>query len=124
MKSVGAAIFEAKCPKCRKGKVFPVSIFSFRKLSAINHNCPHCGVVLEPEPDFYYGAMYVSYALSVALVVNVMIILNYVFGDPDVWVYIAAVAGANLVLLPVMLRYSKVLYLYAAGRIKYDPTAR
>ncbi|WP_215223001.1 DUF983 domain-containing protein [Echinicola shivajiensis] len=121
MKSAGAAILEGKCPRCRKGKIFPVSIFSFKKLSAVNHNCPNCGAVLEPEPDFYYGAMYVSYALSVALVINVMIILNFVFGDPDVWVYIVSVAGANLLLLPIMLRYSKVLYLYAAGKLKYDP---
>lgn len=121
MKSAGAAILEGKCPRCRKGKIFPVAIFSFKRLSAVNHNCPNCGAVLEPEPDFYYGAMYVSYALSVALVINVMIILNFVFGDPDVWVYIVSVAGANLLLLPIMLRYSKVLYLYAAGKLKYDP---
>ncbi|WP_200976131.1 DUF983 domain-containing protein [Echinicola sp. 20G] len=121
MKSSGAAMLAAKCPKCHKGNLFPVSLISFRKLSTVNHNCPHCGVVLEPEPDFYYGAMYVSYALSVALVINVMIILNYVFGDPDLWVYIVAVGVANVLLLPIMLRYSKVLYLYAAGKIKYDP---
>ncbi|UCS95579.1 DUF983 domain-containing protein [Echinicola marina] len=124
MKSAGAAILEGKCPKCRKGNIFPVSIVSFKKLSAVNHNCPNCGAVLEPEPDFYYGAMYVSYALSVALVINVMIILNFVFGDPDVWVYIVSVAGANLLLLPIMLRYSKVLYLYAAGKLKYDPNSK
>ncbi|WP_186756266.1 DUF983 domain-containing protein [Echinicola salinicaeni] len=124
MKSAGAAILAGKCPKCRKGNIFPVSIVSFKRLSAVNHNCPNCGAVLEPEPDFYYGAMYVSYALSVALVINVMIILNFVFGDPDVWVYIASVAGANLLLLPIMLRYSKVLYLYAAGKLKYDPKSR
>ncbi|WP_245949277.1 DUF983 domain-containing protein [Echinicola strongylocentroti] len=123
MKSKGAAILAAKCPKCHKGNVFPVSLFSFRKLSKVNAHCPHCGVSLEPEPDFYYGAMYISYALSVGLLINVMIILNFFFGDPDLWVYLVSVAVANVLLLPVMLRYSKVLYLYVAGKLRYDPSA-
>ncbi len=121
MKSKLAAILTAKCPKCRKGDVFPVALISFRKLSAVNSTCPHCGAVLEPEPDFFYGAMYVSYALSVALFINVMIVLNYVFGDAGILVYILSVAGTNVLFLPLMLRYSKVLYLYAAGKVKYDP---
>ncbi len=80
-------------------------------------------MVLEPEPDFYYGAMYISYALSVALFINIMIILNYVFGDPDLWVYVTSVAVANVLFLPLMLRYSKVLYLYTLGKISFDPDA-
>ncbi|MFB9211643.1 DUF983 domain-containing protein [Echinicola jeungdonensis] len=121
MKSKLAAILTAKCPRCRKGSLFPVTLLSFRKLSAVNSTCPHCKVVLEPEPDFFYGAMYVSYALSVALFICVMVVLNFVFGDPGILVYISSVAGTNVLFLPLMLRYSKVLYLYAAGKIKFDP---
>lgn len=83
MKSKGAAILAAKCPRCHQGNMFPVSMVSFKKLSVVNSHCPHCNASLEPEPDFYYGAMYISYALSVALVINVMIILNFVFDDPE-----------------------------------------
>ncbi|WP_339922375.1 DUF983 domain-containing protein [uncultured Cyclobacterium sp.] len=119
--SLAGAILKAQCPKCRKGNIFPVSIISFRKLTQVNQCCPNCGVELVPEPDFYYGAMYISYALSVALFINVMIILNYVFDDPELVVYIVSVVFFNIVLLPVMLRYSKVLYLYGLGKISYDP---
>ncbi|GGZ27355.1 hypothetical protein GCM10007049_20230 [Echinicola pacifica] len=96
---------------------------SFRKLTQVNDHCPNCNATLEPEPDFYYGAMYISYALSVALVVNIMLILNYGFGDPEIWVYLVTVGVTNVLLLPLMLRYSKVLYLYIAGKLKYDPNA-
>ncbi|EPR70523.1 hypothetical protein ADICYQ_0947 [Cyclobacterium qasimii M12-11B] len=50
-----------------------------------------------------------------------MIVLNYVFDDPELMVYIVSVVFFNIVLLPVMLRYSKVLYLYGLGKISYDP---
>ncbi|WP_052308737.1 DUF983 domain-containing protein [Echinicola pacifica] len=123
MKSTGAAILAAKCPRCHQGSIFPVSLMSFRKLTQVNDHCPNCNATLEPEPDFYYGAMYISYALSVALVVNIMLILNYGFGDPEIWVYLVTVGVTNVLLLPLMLRYSKVLYLYIAGKLKYDPNA-
>lgn len=114
------AIIRAKCPKCRRGNLFPVFIMSYRRLSDINQTCPNCKEALVPEPDFYYGAMYISYAFSVALVVTVMVALNVLFQRPALSIYLGAVVVANVLLLPLMLRYSKVLYLYAMGRITYD----
>jgi phage FluMu protein Com len=121
VKSLGAAMLQGKCPKCREGNIFPNSIFSYRKLTVVNARCANCDAVLIPEPDFFYGAMYISYAFSVALVINVMIILNWFFDDPDVMTYIFTVLVANLILLPLMLRYSKILYLYGVGKLKYTP---
>ncbi|WP_194774497.1 DUF983 domain-containing protein [Pararhodonellum marinum] len=115
------AIIQAKCPKCRKGDLFSVPVYSYSKLTQIQSKCPVCQKELVPEPDFYYGAMFISYALSVALFINVMIVLNFFFNDPDLMVYLITVIIANLLLLPLMLRYSKVFYLYAVGRIKYEP---
>lgn len=119
--SLTAAILRCKCPRCRKGDLFPVHLMSFKKLTAINQTCPNCGVELVPEPDFYYGAMYISYALSVALFITVMVVLNFLFNDPELMVYIVSVLFFNLILLPLMLRISKVLYLYGLGRIGYEP---
>ncbi|MBD3627203.1 DUF983 domain-containing protein [Cyclobacterium sp.] len=119
--SLTTAILKGKCPRCRKGNVFPVPLMSFKKLTAVNQTCPNCGVELVPEPDFYYGAMYISYALSVALFITVMVVLNFLFNDPELMVYIVSVLFFNLILLPLMLRISKVLYLYGLGKISYEP---
>ncbi|SHN33864.1 Protein of unknown function [Cyclobacterium lianum] len=94
---------------------------SFRKLTAVNSSCPQCGVELVPEPDFYYGAMYISYGLSVALFIAVMVALNLFFDDPELMVYILSVLFFNVIFLPLMLRISKVLYLYGLGKIRYEP---
>ncbi len=113
------AILTAKCPRCRKGNIFEGSLFSFRKLSSINQRCPVCNANFMPEPDFYYGAMYISYAFSVALVISVLVGLNVLLEEPELWMYISGVLILNILLLPVMLRYSKVLYLYLVGKLKY-----
>ena len=57
-----------KCPKCGKGKVFKNSIFS-TKFAETNYNCTVCEMSYEPEPGFFYGAMYFSYALIVGFII-------------------------------------------------------
>ncbi len=120
-RSLGKAILKAKCPKCREGNLFPVALASFSELTKINNTCPNCGEDLMPEPDFYYGAMYISYGMSVALFLAVVVAINILFGEMAIWIYILSVVMLNVLLLPLMLRYSKVLYLYLLGKIHYEP---
>lgn len=84
--------------------------------------CSVCGLKFDPEPGFYYGAMYVSYGFSVALTLFVGFSTYFLFGDPPMWVYTAAIIVAVLLLFPGMFRYSRILYLHTFGGIKYDPS--
>lgn len=85
----------------------------------MNARCPHCDVMLQPEPGFYQGAMYVSYAFAVALIVTIGIVL-YIAGDPPEWVYITAIIALTILLAPVNYRASRILYLHLFGGIKFD----
>ena len=67
------------------------------------------------------GAMFVSYAFSVALVVTVLVALNILMERPPFWMYVVVIVGTNVLLLPLLLRYSKILYLYGVGKLKYNP---
>lgn len=118
-KRLGLAIASAKCPQCREGKLYSVNLLSYRKLSDVNKTCTVCGASFHPEPDFYYGAMYISYAFSVALVIFSLTTINILVDVPKLWMYLTMVGVLNVVLLPVMLRYSKVLYLYGLSKLKY-----
>ena len=118
-KSLGLAIASCKCPHCREGKLFPVSPFSYRKLSATNKKCEVCGVNLIPEPGFYDGAMYISYAFSVALVITSLVAVTVLVKKPELWMYMTTVVVLNIILLPAMLRYSKTLYQFGVGKLKY-----
>jgi hypothetical protein len=86
----------------------------------MNELCPHCGVRLEPEPGFYQGAMYVSYAFTIAFMVIVGVLL-YFSGVENEWIYIGTVIGIMILLAPLNYRYSRIIYLYSFGGLKYDP---
>lgn len=59
-------IVTEKCPKCSKGKVFrkkgnPLLFIMPR----MNENCPVCNHKFEKEPGYFFGSMFVSYAIAV-----------------------------------------------------------
>ncbi|MDR0229442.1 MAG: DUF983 domain-containing protein [Flavobacteriaceae bacterium] len=77
-------VLSGKCPHCGKEKVFhdKGSVLTFR-MPKMTKECPSCGYNFHRETGFYFGAMYVSYAITVAEMVAVMVgrlILNSVFG--------------------------------------------
>jgi uncharacterized protein (DUF983 family) len=94
-------------------------MFSYRKLTQVNKICPVCEANFVPEPDFFYGAMYISYAFSVALVITALTAINVLVAKPELWMYLTTVVVMNILLMPAMLRYSKVLYLYGVSKLKY-----
>ena len=90
------------------------------KFAIFYQNCKECNLRFDREPGFFQGAMFISYAMSVALVAIAWFILYFVFADPVFEVYIAVIVILNLVLLPIFFRYSRVLYLYAFGAVEYN----
>ena len=119
-KTLAGALLSGKCPRCRQGDMFAYPVTDLSKFNRMNETCPHCHVRLEPEPGFYQGAMYVGYAFTLAVILIVGLTL-YLLGDPSEWVYIGTVIGIMLLLVPVNYRFSRIVYLYTFGGIKYDP---
>lgn len=78
-------------------------------------------MTFEPEPGFYFGAMFVSYALSVVLFAVIGITL-YVLGNPADWVYLSAIILGAVLFTPFSFRYSRILFLYSFGGIHFDST--
>ncbi len=114
-----AAVFTGRCPHCREGKIFKHDSLLPGRFSVLNEYCPNCGVQFEQEPGFFFGAMYVQYAFSVAIVVTVGLGLYHLFGNPEMWVYLTAIITINLLTVPITFRLSKVLYLFLFGPISY-----
>ncbi|WP_084549221.1 DUF983 domain-containing protein [Hymenobacter psychrotolerans] len=83
--------------------------------------CPVCGQPPEPEPGFYYGAMFVSYAFSVAIFAVTAAALYFLFGDPEIWVYVVVVGLTAMLFTPLSVRYSRMLMLYLFGGVDYQP---
>ena len=64
-----------KCPKCNKGKIFinrgSLLLFKIPKMNAV---CVECDLKFEREPGFFFGAMFVSYALAVGQMIISLIV--------------------------------------------------
>jgi len=118
------AVVEAKCPQCRRGKLFPGPMYGFRP-QKMNERCPHCGLRFEVEPGYFYAAMYVSYAMSTAQVIIIGVLTYLVLGRieyEDLWIYFTTLIGGTLLLAPFNFRYSRVLLLhYLSPKVKYNP---
>lgn len=115
-----SALVELRCPKCRKGKMFKHKPYSFKGISAINTTCPHCKIPYRLEPSFFYGSMYVSYALGVALAVAVYVLLFLVGVGKHLVMSFLLISAAIIILSPYIYQLSKVIW--ASFFIKYDPT--
>ena len=70
-----------------------------------------------PEPGFYYGALFVSYAFTVALFAIVSVTLYYTY-NPAEWVYVTAVIASAVLFIPFSFRYSRILFLYWFGGLQ------
>ena len=114
------ALLLGKCPRCHEGEIFryPVigHLWQFNQMHKV---CPHCGVYLEPEPGFYQGAMYVGYGFTMLCIILVSAVL-YAVGYYSEWVYIGVVVGLLVLFIPLNYRYSRIIYLYLFGGIKFD----
>jgi len=66
-----------QCPACRKESMFDnPALYTWSKIGQTKKHCSHCQTDLQPEPGFYFGAAYVSWALTVATWVAVLVALK------------------------------------------------
>jgi hypothetical protein len=71
-----------------------------------------------PEPGFYIGAMYISYAFNVILLIVIGVAL-YKLTEASDWVYILSIIGTSILLVPFSFRYSRIIFLHAFGGISF-----
>jgi len=118
--AISTAIIKAKCPRCRKGDVFAYPLRNFYRFHLTNKQCPVCDLRFEREPGFFFGAMYISYAFVVGTTAAVSLLLYFAFGDPGIWVYLLTIGVVLSLSLPLIFRYSRIIYLYLFGGARYD----
>ena len=105
------SVFTGKCPVCQNESMYeepnPYKLHSTLKMK---ERCSHCKTKYKIEPSFFYGAMYVSYAVGVAIAVAVFIVA-YFFIGLDRFTTFLVIVGSLIVLLPVILRLSRNIWI-------------
>ena len=114
-------IVRMKCPRCHEGDLFTnPNPYNLAHFSDMPRRCPVCNQSYEPEPNFFYGAMYVSYGYAVALFVATYIVANSWLGL-GLWQTVGALGVASLVLGPFLFRLSRSTYFHLF--VHFDPKA-
>ncbi|MEZ7504743.1 DUF983 domain-containing protein [Flavobacterium sp. Arc2] len=113
------SILTGTCPKCQKESMYldpnPLHLGNILKM---HENCSHCGLKYQIEPSFFYGAMYVSYGLNVAIGITAFII-SYVLLNSSLKVAFISIIASLIVLFPFVLRWSRNIYINMF--VSYDP---
>ncbi len=117
------AILGTKCPRCRTGEIFKFPFSKLSRFTETRDNCLVCGLKYEVEPGFFFGAMYISYAFTVAIMIAAFVAVFVLGNDPPLWVYLVTIITANLLSVPLMFRYARVLMLHWFSGVRYDPGA-
>ena len=70
---------KCKCPNCKKGKIFNTKgNILLLNIPKMNDRCPQCNYKFERETGFFFGAMFVSYALAAAQMITSLVIFWYI----------------------------------------------
>jgi uncharacterized protein (DUF983 family) len=105
------SILTGSCPKCHQESMYmdqnPYHITNVYKM---HENCSHCGLHYQIEPSFFYGAMYVSYGLTVAIGIAAFIISKVIIGLSLLQSFIAIIASL-FALMPVTARLARNIYI-------------
>jgi uncharacterized protein (DUF983 family) len=99
------ALLRQRCPRCREGRMFAGS---FR----MNDPCRVCGRLFQREEGYFLGAMYFSYALATAVLLPLYLVVMLLLPGQDTWVIALVATALYLPFVPVVFRYSRVLWVY------------
>ncbi|MDQ4141863.1 MAG: DUF983 domain-containing protein [Bacteroidota bacterium] len=105
------SVLTAKCPRCREGRMFPEKTLYSRQFANMNTHCSCCGQNFEPEPGYYYGAMFVSYAFSTAIFLGVIFALSFLVKEVTTTMVLITILAIVVGLLPVTFRLSRALWI-------------
>jgi len=114
MKFSFRALWNNKCPRCRKGDMYKKPLELSSPLD-MNKKCGNCEFDFEPEPGFYFGAFIISYGITAWMLLLPALTLVFYFG------WSANQAMAFTIFFAVVsyikvLRGSRALYLHLMAR--------
>ena len=113
------SILTGSCPKCQEESMYVVkNPYLLKTLYKMNKSCSHCYTRYEIEPSFFYGAMYVSYGISIAFGVAFFVSCFYILQTSVKTAMVVLIVGI-IALMPVIARLSRNIYINMF--IHFDP---
>lgn len=105
------SILRGKCPSCHEGNFFKYTFtMNIFKVNKIKKKCSQCDLKYMIEPAFYFGALYVSYGITVAICIVTFITSKIIF-DVALLSSFVTVFIVLILFMPVNLRLSRILWI-------------
>lgn len=105
-------ILKGKCPRCKEGEVFEQKEhFWSIGIPEMKSRCEKCNFKFEREPGFFFGAMFVSYALAVSQFVAFFVIMHFIFGVSLLYTFFGIIFIAIL-LSGFNFKTSRLIWIY------------
>lgn len=107
------SIFNNKCPYCHRGSFFKTqNPFNLKRFDKMDSHCTICNGSYIPETGFYFGAMFVSYALNVALMVVFWLAIE-ILGPDNLHIryYLALIIIPSVILVPLTFRLARLIWI-------------
>lgn len=104
-----SSLVREKCPYCGKEDVFKKSVFL--KIPEMHASCKACRSDFTGEPGYFFGAMYVSYAISVAIGAATFLVSRFALGVTSVPLTIAAIILMIVLVLFKNFKWSRIIWL-------------
>ncbi|WP_127018561.1 DUF983 domain-containing protein [Flagellimonas beolgyonensis] len=112
------SILTGSCPRCQEESMYEKSNpYMLTQIFKMHERCSHCGLKYKIEPSFFYGAMYVSYAVGIAFAVAAFVI-SFLFMGASLKTAFIAIVGTLVVFMPVIIRLSRNIWINFF--VKYD----
>ena len=108
------SIFYNKCPKCHQGMFWHKNnpyLNVLKNNKQTNSECNKCLLKYEIEPGFWFGAMYVSYAIAVAFLLIFGLILYSLFENIDMMTLVIALSFLVIIFSPINHFFSRLIWI-------------
>ncbi len=98
--------------------MFPEGSLYSTRFADMHPACPCCGQTFEPEPGYYYGAMYVSFGINVGIFLVAFFVLSQFVEEVTMAMLVGVIAVVVVGFLPIIFRLSRALWIHIF--IKYE----
>ena len=124
MFSKGTKIYSmltGKCPRCHEENMYVNNNpYILNQTMKMHDHCSNCGFKYELEPNFFFGAMFISYALAVMAGILIFLVAHFIVACRLRDTFIAICTGLIL-LMPITIRHSRNIYINIF--VSYDKNA-
>lgn len=111
-----------KCPRCGEGDFFISKTAYTRNFDKMHKHCPHCNENLVPEPGFYQGALYMSYAFYVVFMLIYFFLFIHFF-EAYLDYFLVSIVPVLVLLTPYFYRLARRSWLAIFIAPAHDPVA-